>query len=344
MAIGAAVASVVATTITLVQAQGTSGDEIHACVNRYSGWIRMVESGPCREWVEDLVTWNQKGPIGPPGPAGAPGPPGPQGPPGAQGERGPAGPSGTASIGMGSLDDLIGTPCNVGAPGVGVLQVAYAVGSGLATINCVPTTLYSVSVSKLGAGEGVVSSQPAGIDCGATCTHAYRVGQVVTLSAQPASNSAFMGWGGACSGSGDCRLRITEARDVTASFLPLVELQVTVSASAVDVCDATRCHTWTSVGRIRSAPTKLVCDIANELPGTSTKERTCSAEFPLGSTVQLHAVPLRGGGAESGFEGWGGACSGTETPCSLVMDAPKAVTGSFVPVGPGDGASPIPLP
>ena len=57
----------------------------YACVNNYTGLIRMVSaSGKCLK-VEHEISWNQVGPQG------AAGPTGPQGPAGPQGPQGPAG-------------------------------------------------------------------------------------------------------------------------------------------------------------------------------------------------------------------------------------------------------------
>ena len=49
-----------------------------------------------------------------------------------------------------------------------------------ATFNLIPFTL---SVTKAGTGSGTVSSNPAGINCGADCSEAYSPGTVVTLTA-----------------------------------------------------------------------------------------------------------------------------------------------------------------
>ncbi|MBU6364429.1 MAG: hypothetical protein KGQ95_09450, partial [Acidobacteria bacterium] len=76
----------------------------------------------------------------------------------------------------------------------------------------------AVTVTKAGTGSGTVSSAPAGIDCGATCSAAFDYGQAVTLTATPAAGSTFAGWGGACSGTGACTVTTTQARAVTATF------------------------------------------------------------------------------------------------------------------------------
>jgi V8-like Glu-specific endopeptidase len=78
---------------------------------------------------------------------------------------------------------------------------------------------YALSVSKLGnGGSGTVTSAPAGINCGGDCSEDYVSGTTVTLSAAQGPGSVFAGWGGACTGTGNCVVSMTEARSVTATF------------------------------------------------------------------------------------------------------------------------------
>jgi Divergent InlB B-repeat domain len=79
--------------------------------------------------------------------------------------------------------------------------------------------LYDLSVEKAGDGVGTVMS-PAGIDCGVACSGSYAAGTVVTLTATPATGSSFAGWGGDCSGTGDCTLTMSAAHSVSAEFAP----------------------------------------------------------------------------------------------------------------------------
>ncbi|MBK8464451.1 MAG: carboxypeptidase regulatory-like domain-containing protein [Chloracidobacterium sp.] len=58
----------------------------------------------------------------------------------------------------------------------------------------------TVTVVKDGTGGGTVTSQPAGIDCGTTCSAVFSEGTMVTLTAVPNSNSQLGPWGGDCAG------------------------------------------------------------------------------------------------------------------------------------------------
>jgi len=68
-------------------------------------------------------------------------------------------------------------------------------------------------------GSGTVSSNPAGVACGATCSFPFDDGQSVTLTVTPTSGSVFTGWaGGGCSGRGACTVTMDQARSTTATF------------------------------------------------------------------------------------------------------------------------------
>jgi hypothetical protein len=82
----------------------------------------------------------------------------------------------------------------------------------------VATPTQTLTAATSGNGSGTVSSNPAGINCGATCSHVYATGTMVTLSANPASGSVFSGWSGDCSGTGGCTVTMSQARSVTATF------------------------------------------------------------------------------------------------------------------------------
>ena len=160
---------------------------------------------------------------------------------------------------------------------------------------------HTLTVTDMGTGSGVVTSDVGSIDCGVVCSDSYDHGTGVTLTATPDTGMTFDGWGGACLGTGTCTLTMNAAQDVTATFSPQDEaLTVTTAGNGTGV--------------ITSDTGGISC------PGT------CTASYGYGTVVVLTAVPSGG----STFAGWSGACSGTGS-CSVTMGTPMAVTGTFNP-------------
>ncbi|MFO0583411.1 MAG: hypothetical protein U0229_14160 [Anaeromyxobacter sp.] len=156
------------------------------------------------------------------------------------------------------------------------------------------------------SGEGTVTSAPAGLSCGASCSGtstSFPYGATVTLTAAPAAGQIFAGWsGGACSGSAlDCAVPMTQVRNVTATFVvpPPQRYALAVTRSGQ--------------GTVTSAPAGIDC-------GT-----TCGASYDANTVVTLSANPAVG----SVFKGWTGACSGQGTSCQVTMTADRAVTATF---------------
>ncbi len=83
--------------------------------------------------------------------------------------------------------------------------------------------------------------------------------------------------------------------------------------------------TGTDPGRVISNPGGIDCGGA------------CEYGFASGSTVTLEATDPPG----SDFAGWGGACSGTATTCTVSVTQARSVTASY---GRGSGGSPTPAP
>ncbi len=72
--------------------------------------------------------------------------------------------------------------------------------------------------------------------------------------------------------------------------------------------------TISGAGSVTSSPSGLNCPSG-----------TCTASFGNGSTVTLTATPNSG----ATFSGWGGACGGSATTCTVTMSADRSVTATF---------------
>jgi Divergent InlB B-repeat domain len=159
-------------------------------------------------------------------------------------------------------------------------------------------------VAKSGDGEGRVTSDPTGIDCGTDCTHRFVRGASVTLRAKASPGSHFVGWGAPCSGTGRCTVIVGpqsgQATSVTARFdATRAEVRVTKAGDGG--------------GTVRSTPTGISCG------------NVCAASFPLGTRVELRAEPNDG----SRFVGWSGGCKGTGVCTIASLEGAKAVTARF---------------
>jgi hypothetical protein len=75
------------------------------------------------------------------------------------------------------------------------------------------------SLTVVRDGQGSVTSEPAGIDCGLDCEEAFASGTQVALTAVAETGWEFVGWGGACTGTDECLLVIEGAMEVVANFM-----------------------------------------------------------------------------------------------------------------------------
>src|SRR5437667_307383 len=108
------------------------------------------------------------------------------------------------------------------------------------------TTPQDLALGVVRTGSGTVTSTPAGITCGASCSASYTSGTAVTLTATPAAGSVFTGWsGGVCTGTGACSVTLTAATTVTATFTPTFTLTVSKAG--------------TGTGTVTSTPAGITC-------------------------------------------------------------------------------------
>jgi hypothetical protein len=162
-----------------------------------------------------------------------------------------------------------------------------------------------LAVNKNGTGSGSVTSSPAGIDCGLTCTTSFAKNTVVTLTPTASAGSTFTGWSGDCSGTGACTVTMDQAHSVTATFdlIPVVpppSYTLTVGKNG------------TGSGTVTSSPGAISCGA------------TCSQTYTQGTVVTLTPTPTAG----STFAGWSGDCTGTGA-CTVTMSQARSVTATF---------------
>ena len=76
---------------------------------------------------------------------------------------------------------------------------------------------YALTVSI--SGNGTITSTDGYINCPGTCSHTYLSFTQVTLNAAPSHGWNFVGWSGACTGTGSCQLTMLGNYGVSAYFI-----------------------------------------------------------------------------------------------------------------------------
>jgi Zn-dependent metalloprotease len=146
-------------------------------------------------------------------------------------------------------------------------------GTGSTTVNPLAQTL-TVTKTGNGASYGTVTSSPAGISCGSTCSTSFAYNTVVTLSASAGSSSSFTGWSGeGCSGTDTCQVTMSQARAVTATFT--AACSVSLSNQTV-----TTVQTYVSCDTLTAGPAFRV-----ESPGDVTFRAATSVILANGFSV-----------------------------------------------------------
>jgi PKD domain/Divergent InlB B-repeat domain/PASTA domain len=116
---------------------------------------------------------------------------------------------------------------------------------------------HTLKVSKTGSGSGKVNGTPAGISCGATCSHSYAYGTAVTLTADASSGSKFAGWsGGGCSGTRACVVTLSADQRVGAKFVETCKVP-RVTGHKLAAARRAIAHAHCRVGKIRHAYSKV---------------------------------------------------------------------------------------
>lgn len=159
---------------------------------------------------------------------------------------------------------------------------------------------FALAVSKEGTGNGNISGE--GIECGSDCSEQYTEETEVTLTATPNSDSTFIGWAGACSGTDTCIVLVSQAQQVTATF------QVTSTVTEYELI-------VNPEGTGNGSVTGTGIDCGSD----------CNEQYAENTQVTLKANPA----SNSIFEGWRGACLGTAETCVVPMNQAREVIAVF---------------
>ena len=226
------------------------------------------------------------------------------------------------------------------------------------------TQLFTVTATSSGPGS-VSLSPPNG---------PYPAGSIVTVTALPDPDAAFLGWSGDLSGTDNpAALTIVGDESVTASFATLYDVSVgstgpgtvtldppggTYPAGSVVTVTATPDANavfdgFTGALAGTASPQLLTVDadktIAASFTSTQTYALTVTVQgggtvtisppagpYPAGSTVTLTPVPSSGSWT---FKNWSGDALGSANPLALTMDANKSVLATFGSSGGGGGGA-----
>jgi hypothetical protein len=161
--------------------------------------------------------------------------------------------------------------------------------------------MHTLTVTRGGTGQGIVTSSPGGIDCGVDCSEQYEDWLSVTLTAAPSAGSELASWGGACEGTtgNRCVVPMSVSRTVTVSFSATRMLTIEKAGSGA--------------GEVTSAPSGIEC-------GTD-----CTQGFTEGEAVTLEAVAS----ADSTFVSWSGCDEVAGDECSVTMSSDRTATATF---------------
>jgi len=148
------------------------------------------------------------------------------------------------------------------------------------------------------SGPGSITADVPGLLCTQTCTTSWNADTTLALAARPAPGSKLVRWGGACSGSGTCRVVAGRAPQVSALFGPST-YRLTVAVGGR--------------GAVRSSRPGIACPTR------------CSSLVPSYAPLRLTASPAKGWR----FKSWAGACRGTKPACTLPMTAATSARAVF---------------
>ena len=169
---------------------------------------------------------------------------------------------------------------------------------------------FTLSVAPTGAGTELITSSPAGINCGASCTASFPPGAVVTLSVPFSPDSYIQDWGvpGCSAFQATCGITLNADLSINVAVGLKQPISVDVSGSgSVQVSDASGAA---------SAPPPATCS------------SSCTYLYQPGDTLTLVANAA----STTHFVAWGGACSGNAgSICTVNFQVATSASAQFAP-------------
>jgi hypothetical protein len=154
--------------------------------------------------------------------------------------------------------------------------------------------IFTLSVGKAGTCSELVTSSPAGIDCGADCSEDYTYETVVTLTATSSIGCNFNSWTDCDSAnSNECTMTVDANKTVTANFTAQYLLTTYISPAGA---------------------------------GIMSPDCPAGCWYDSGTIVILTATENIG----YGFDYWTGCDSAAGNVCTMTMDTDENVTAVFL--------------
>ncbi len=104
---------------------------------------------------------------------------------------------------------------------------------------------HPLTVNKVGTGDGRVTSEPPGIDCGSTCSESYDLGTIVALTAIANAGSRFEGWSGGCTPDGLVMMRRDRSCEATFTTITSDRIGVYRPSNRLFLLDVNGSGNWT---------------------------------------------------------------------------------------------------
>jgi uncharacterized repeat protein (TIGR02543 family) len=216
--------------------------------------------------------------------------------------------------------------------------VVALVALGLGVTNAAGRTHLVTLITVQVVGKGTVTSSPSGIKCGSNNAKCYisftESGGSVTLTADAADNWDFDSWGPSppdtdpCGPGNTCDIPLDGMdHTVMANFSKASGTETkTLSVSApIDSTtdEGGNVQSHRTLGGDPEPTGPIYCGSNNASPADPVG--SCSWTVPKGSVLTVRQTPTPG----YVFNGWGGACSGSNVACTVILDDDRNVAATW---------------